>query len=113
MFITPTGPPNKYIAGENYSLQCSAGGVVATLQWQLLGPPDGRTLVITNTSSIKTSSNSTTSHLLFTPLRQSHNGSYVCVATSDDLEGTLLSEPMEISVNGSYSYNYYHHVYKL
>ena len=82
-------------AGENYTLECSAGGSMAMFEW--LGSPNGSTPVV-NTSSITISSNSTTSQLTFRPLQQSHNGSYLCRAITD--EETLLSQPIVINVNG-------------
>ena len=68
---------------------------MATFEW--LGPPDGRTSVI-NSSSIMINSNSSTSQLQFRPLQQSHSGSYLCRAMTD--EDTLSSEPVEINVKG-------------
>ena len=70
---------------------------MAIFEW--MGPPDGsRTL--TN-SSVTISSNSTSSQLQFSPLQQSHSGSYSCrVATN---EGTRSSEPIQIHVNGNKS----------
>ena len=41
----PSDPP---IAGESYTLECSAGGSEGTFQW--LGPPDGSTPVATSDS---------------------------------------------------------------
>ena len=97
VFITPIGSP---IAGETYSLECSAGaGLVVTFQW--LGPPDGVTPVVhVNTSSITVSSNSTTSQLQFRPLQQSQNGSYSCLAVTND--DTWPSQPVEIRVGGNH-----------
>ena len=83
-------------AGENYTLECSADGSIARFEW--LGPPDGRTPVA-NSGSIVISSNSITSQLQFRSLQQSHNGSYSCRAITDG--ETLLSEFIEISVNGN------------
>ena len=83
------------VAGENYTLECSAGGSEGTLQW--LGPPDGRTPVVSS-GSVTINSASTTSQLQFRPLQQSHNGSYLCSASSGGQ--TLSSEPIDISVNG-------------
>ena len=83
------------IAGENYTLECSAGGSMGTFQW--LGPSDGGT-PIASSGSITITSTSTTSQLQFMPLQQSHNGSYSCSTSSDGQ--TLSSEPIAISVNG-------------
>ena len=82
-------------AGENYTLECSAGGSEGTFQW--LGPPDGRTPVVSS-GSVTITSTSTTSQLQFRPLQQSHNGSYSCSTSSGGQ--TLSSEPIDISVNG-------------
>ena len=84
------------IAGESYTLECSAGGSEGTIQW--LGPPDGRTPVVSS-GSITIISTSTTSQLQFSPLQQSDNGSYSCNATVGGL--VLSSEPVPISVNGT------------
>ena len=94
VFITPLGFP---IAGESYTLECSAGGAMATFEW--LGSPDGRTQVVNSSSiTINSDNSSATSQLQFRPLQQSHNGSYSCRAVTD--EDTLSSEPVEINVNG-------------
>ena len=84
------------VAGDNYTLECSAGGSGGTFQW--LGPPDGRT-PIGSSGLIMISSTSTTSQLQFRPLQQSHNGSYLCNVSVDGL--ALLSEPVDVSVNGT------------
>ena len=84
------------VAGESYTLECSAGGSEGTFQW-LKGPPNGRTLVISS-GSVTISSNSTTSQLQFRPIQQSNNGSYFCNITIGGV--ALLSEPVVISVNG-------------
>ena len=95
MIITPLrGSP---IAGENYTLECSTGGIVATFEW--FGPPNGSTPIVNTSSVITIISNLSTSQLQFRPLQQSHNGSYSCCAITD--EDTLTSEPTEISVNGN------------
>ena len=94
VFITPHGSP---IAGESYTLECSAGGAMTTFEW--LGPPDGRTQVVNSSSIIIISDNySSTSQLQFSPLQQSHSGSYLCRALTD--ADTLSSEPVEINVTG-------------
>ena len=92
--VTTFGSP---IAGENYFLECSAGGLVAAaFEW--LGPPDGTTPVA-NSSSLTIYANSSTSQLQIQPLQQSHNGSYSCRAQTN--EDTLLSQHTEISVKGT------------
>ena len=83
------------IAGESYSLECSAGGSTATFQW-LMGPPDGRTPIANSAGVIAVISTSFTSHLQFKPIQQSHSGLYSCQATTDG--GALSSDPIEISV---------------
>ena len=90
IIISPSGSP---IAGESYTLECSAGGSEGTFQW--LGPPDGRTPVIESSPRLNIISNAESSQLQFRPLQQSDNGSYSCNARS-----VLLSEPVIISVNG-------------
>ena len=84
------------IAGESYSLECSAGESTATFQW--LGPPDGRTPIV-NSEVIAIGSNSSTSHLQFQPLQQLHSDLYSCHASTD--EEILSSEPIEIRVKGN------------
>ena len=83
------------IAGEDYTLECSAASSVVMFNW--LGPPDGRTHILANRSLI-VHSNSSTSWLHFSPIQHSHNGLYSCVAVTD--EDRLSSEPIKISVNG-------------
>ena len=84
------------VAGESYTLECSAGGSEGTFQW-LVGPPDGRTLVVSS-GSISISSTSTSSQLQFSPIQQSDNGSYVCSASVGRL--AIISEPVITTVNG-------------
>ena len=95
VLITPF--QGSTIAGENYTLECSTCGAMATFEW--LGPPDGRTAVV-NSSSVTIMSNSFTSQLQFRPLQQSHNGSYSCRATTDE-DILSVSEPTVIRVNGN------------
>ena len=92
--ITASGSP---IAGESYTLECSAGGSEGTFQWQK-GPPDGRIQVAENSPRVTITSNAILSRLQFMPVQQSDNGLYICSATIDGL--TLSSEPVMISVNG-------------
>ena len=80
--ITPIGSP---IAGEDYSLECSAGGSKAIFEW--FGPPDGRTAVI---DSLTVISNSSMSQLRFRPLKQSHSGTYSCHNISGHLSSSLV-----------------------
>ena len=91
--ITASGSP---IAGESYTLECSAGGSEGTFQW--LGPPDGRTPVVTS-GSITISSTSTSSQLQFRPVQQSDNGSYSCSATIDG--SALTSGSIAIAINSN------------
>ena len=87
------------VAGDSYSLECSAGGYAAMFQW--LGPPDGRTPVVNGgMDTIIIISNSSTSQLQFRPLQQSHNGSYSCRAVTN--ADVLLSQPIEIHAKGSF-----------
>ena len=95
--ITTSIPSDPPVAGESYTLECSAGGSEGTFQW-LKGPPDGRTSVV-NSGSITISSTSTSSQLQFRPVQQSDNGSYTCSVTTNGL--TLSSESVMISVNGT------------
>ena len=92
--ITPSG---SLVAGQNYTLDCSAGGSEGTFQW-LKGPPDGRTPVDASPSNLNIVATATTSQLQFRPIGQSDNGSYLCSATVGGL--TLSSEPIVITVNG-------------
>ena len=90
------------IAGESYTLECSAGGSEGTFHW--LGQPDGSTPVL-GSGSITISFTSTSSQLQFRPIQQSDNGSYVCNASVGGL--AFVSEPVIIIVNGI---NYPKHV---
>ena len=94
--ITPIGSP---IAGENYSLECSAGGSMATFEW--LGPPVGRSPVANSSSvTVISDSNLLTSQLQFHPLQQTHNGSYLCCALIHGEKSNESSPPLELSVTG-------------
>ena len=93
--VSISTPSSSPIAGEAYTLVCSAGGSTATFQW--LGPPDGMTPV-DSSSTISIGSNSTTSLLQFMPLQQSHNGSYTCSVSTGGQN--LNSNPIIITVNG-------------
>ena len=95
-----TSTSGSTVAGESYSLECSAGGSEGTFQW--LGPPDGRTPVVESIPRMNIISNATSSQLQFRPLQQSDNGSYSCSATVGGL--TLSSEPIMISINGILSH---------
>ena len=86
------------IAGENYTLECSAGGSEGIFQW-LKGPPDGRTPVVENSPRVDIASNSISSQLQFSPVQQSDNGSYSCNATVNG--SALISGPVTIAVNGN------------
>ena len=94
---------NSPIAGEDYALECYAAGSVVAFNW--LGPPDGMTPIIIVNGSLYVQSNSSTSWLHFSPIQQSHNGLYSCVSVSDEGRSRLLSEPIEISVNGKINCN--------
>ena len=85
------------IAGESYTLECSAGGSEGTFQW--LGPPDGRTPVDDSSPRLNIISDATSSQLQFRPVQQSDNGSYSCSATTNGL--ALTSEAVIIVVNGT------------
>ena len=92
--VTLLGSP---IAGESYTLEYSTDDPLAVFEW--LGPPDGRTPIISG-SSLVIISNSSSSQLQFRPLQQSHSGSYSCRATTH--EGTVFSTLEEIRVNGTH-----------
>ena len=93
-------PAYSPIAGESYTLECSAGGSEGTFQW--LGPPDGRTPVVESRPRVSispTSGTATSSRLQFRPVQQSDNGLYSCSATVDG--SILFSDPVNVSVNGT------------
>ena len=92
--IIASGSP---IAGESYTLECSAGGSEGTFQW--LGPPDGRTPVIENSPRVTITSNTVSSQLQFRPVQQSDNGSYSCSATVD--RSTSFSDSLNVIINGT------------
>ena len=91
----PSDPP---IAGESYTLECSAGGSEGTFQW--LGPPDGSTPVATS-DSITIAFTSIASQLQFRPIQPSDNGSYICNASIDGL--AIIMEPVITIVAKWYS----------
>ena len=91
-----TSTSGSVLAGESYTLECSAGGSKGTFQW--LGPPDGRTPVVESIPRMNIIFNATSSQLQFRPVQQSDNGSYSCNATVGG--SSLLSEPVVISING-------------
>ena len=91
-------PSDTPVAGESYTLECSAGGSQAdNFQW-LKGPPDGRTPVVASGSITISSTSGNISQLQFRPVQQSDNGTYSCNATTNGL--TLSSESVMINVNG-------------
>ena len=92
--ISVSGSP---IAGESYTLECSAGGSEGAFQW--LGPPDGRTPVVDNSPRVTVTSNAASSQLQFRPVQQSDNGSYSCGAAVDG--STLFSDSLNIIINGT------------
>ena len=85
------------IAGESYTLECSAGGSEGTFQW-LKGPPDGRTPVVENSPRVTITSNAVSSQLQFRPVQQSDNGSYSCNGTIDG--SAFLSDSLNVIING-------------
>ena len=91
--ITASGSP---IAGEGYTLECSAGGSEGIFQW--LGPPDDRTPIVESGQRLDVISNDTFSRLQFRPVQQSDNGVYSCNATID---GTLISSSIDVSIHGN------------
>ena len=84
------------IAGESYTLECSAGGSEGTFQW--LGPPDDMTPVEESGQRLDIISNDTFSRLQFRPVQQSDNGVYSCNAT---INGALISSSVDVSVHGN------------
>ena len=95
--ITTSIPSDPPIAGESYTLECSAGGSEGTFQW--LGPPDGRTPVAENSPRVTITSNAASSQLQFRPVQQSDNGSCSCSATVDG--STSFSDSLNIIINGT------------
>ena len=94
MSIIVSGSP---IAGENYTLECSAGGSnVESFQW--LGPPDG-TQIVESSPRLSISSIPTSSQLQFRPVQQSDGGLYSCNATVNG--SALLSDSVNVSINGT------------
>ena len=92
--VTARGSP---IAGENYTLECSAGGSEGVFHW--LEPPDGRTPIVKSIGPLLSiTSTATSSQLQFRPVQQSDNGSYSCNASVDGL--TFSSDPIDVNVNG-------------
>ena len=89
----PSDPP---LAGENYTLECSADDSEGIFQW--LGPPDGRTPVVESNPRLIIITNATSSQLQLMPIQQSDNGSYSCSATTNGL--TLSSGLVMINING-------------
>ena len=90
----PSDPPT---AGESYTLECSTHTSEGTFQW--LGPPDGRTPLDDNSSSVNIVSTVTMSQLQFRPIGQSDNGAYSCSATVSGL--ALTTKSVVIRVNGN------------
>ena len=86
------------IAGETSILYCFVNGTseVGVFQWldEQGSPVTGRG------SEISSSSISSGSQLKFSPLRQSHGGTYTCNVT---VAGIVRSKSTILSVNGKYS----------
>lgn len=91
------------IAGESYTLQCSAGESqkIKLFEWLWESPDiDGRTPVANSSFlTITSNSSSESSQLEFRPLKQANNGSYFCRATAG--EATLISQPIEVRAKGT------------
>ena len=88
--ISPSG---STMAGENYTLECSANGALATFQWF-----DESGNEVTNEDSMRIVTNSPSNSLLhFSPLHLSHGGQYTCYAT---VQGVTDSKSFLVSVNG-------------
>ena len=83
-------------AGENYTLECSVGGTAADFEW--LGPHDNKPVATTDDTITVINPSARISRLQFTPLKQSHSGSYICNATAGGVSQT--SEPIVVTVNG-------------
>ena len=86
-------------AGENLTLECSVSGtnVLAAFQWS-----DGRGDLENNTDTrdmISTSATATASSLHFTPLQESHEGTYNCCVI---IGGAKESKSVNVSVNGMF-----------
>ena len=81
-------------AGETYSLECSVnGGHSAQFQWFNESETD-----VTGQESTAFTSSPSSSILEFSPLHQSHGGTYTC---SVNVSGTVVSKSVELSVKGS------------
>ena len=91
--ITRIGSPT---AGENYTLECSVGGTAADFEW--LGPHDNKPVATTDGTITVINPSAHISRLQFNPLKQSHNGSYICNTTAGGVP--QISEPILVTVNG-------------
>ena len=85
------------IAGESYILQCLVNGTSNVREFQWL---DERGSPVAGEEQIISSPKSSGSQLQFSPLHQSHGGTYTCSVT---IAGTIRSESTSLSVNGKYS----------
>ena len=91
MTVTTSG---NNTAGETYSLECSVnGGHSAQFQWFNESEID----VTGQESTVFTSSRSS-NVLEFSPLHQSHGGTYTCSA---NVSGIVVSKSVELSVKGN------------
>ena len=90
MTVTTSG---NNTGGETYSLECSVnGGHSAQFQWFNESETD-----VTGQESTVITSSPSSSILEFSPLHQSHGGTYTCSA---NVSGTIVSKSVELSAKG-------------
>ena len=81
-------------AGEVYSLECNVNGTTSFINFQWM---DHHATRVINNDSITITNSATHSLLQFSPLYQSHGGTYTCRATID---GSTESKSANLNVNG-------------
>ena len=86
-------------AGENFILNCSVNGSSATFQWL-----ERTETPVTNGNSRTITTSSSSSQLHFTPLHESHGGTYTCNTT---IAKITESKSVVLSVNGIVSKSLY------
>ena len=90
--IVTIAPSGNNTAGEDYNLECSINGHSATFRWF-----DESEILVTSQGSKIISTSSSSSLLGFSPLQQSHRGTYTCYA---NISGTIESRSVVLSVKG-------------
>jgi hypothetical protein len=85
-------------AGEVYILECYVNGTNSSMSFQWL---DSHGTAVINNHSVAITKSALQSQLQFSPLRQSHTGTYACTAIASS-GGSTESKSTHVKVNGMF-----------